>query len=102
MVQAAAEAIPVAGSPLKAAIGSLLQIIQITDVGCFSYFMELHSSHRTTDKESKQGSSRRPVLTSSSTVRLLIAATGAAGRARSSAESGLNKVSFHAQLKPCL
>jgi hypothetical protein len=57
MVQAAVEAIPVAGSPLKAAIGSLLQIIQITDVGRFSYFMVLHSYHRTTDKESKQGSS---------------------------------------------
>jgi hypothetical protein len=33
IVQAAAEVIPVAGSPLKAGIGGLLQIIQITDVG---------------------------------------------------------------------
>jgi hypothetical protein len=38
MVQAAAEAIPVAGSPLKAAIGGLLQIIQIADVGRMFYF----------------------------------------------------------------
>jgi hypothetical protein len=33
MVQAAAEVIPMAGSPLKAAIGGLLQIIQIVNVG---------------------------------------------------------------------
>jgi hypothetical protein len=38
MVQAAAGAIPVAGSPLKAAISGLLQIIQITDVGRLSCF----------------------------------------------------------------
>jgi hypothetical protein len=38
MVQAAAGTIPVAGSPLKAAIGGLLQIIQIADVGRMFYF----------------------------------------------------------------
>ena len=37
MLQAAAEVIPVAGSPLKAAVGGLLQIIQIIDVGRLSY-----------------------------------------------------------------
>jgi hypothetical protein len=42
LVQAAAEVIPVAGSPLKAAIGGLLQIIQIIDVGCLSYRTAFH------------------------------------------------------------
>jgi hypothetical protein len=39
IVQAAAEVIPMAGSPLKAAISGLLQIIQITDVGRLTDFM---------------------------------------------------------------
>jgi hypothetical protein len=40
VVQTVAGAIPVAGSPLSAAIGALLQIIQITDVGRSSDFKE--------------------------------------------------------------
>jgi hypothetical protein len=38
IVQASAGVIPMAGSPLKAVIGGLLQIIQITDVGRLSDF----------------------------------------------------------------
>ena len=56
MVQAVAGVIPVAGTPLKAAIDGLLYIIQIIDVGPLALFRGIPSD-RIPDNQTKQGRS---------------------------------------------
>jgi hypothetical protein len=78
MVQAVAGAIPVVGTPLKATVDGSLYIIQIIDVGHL-FRMTAYLSDRVTDHQAQQGRSKSPSLASSSTVRVLIAGTSAAG-----------------------
>ena len=56
MVQAVAGVIPVAGTPLQAAVGGLLYIIQIVDVGPLALFRCIPSD-RISDNQAKQGRS---------------------------------------------
>ena len=56
MIQAVAGVIPVAGTPLKAAIDGLLYIIQIIDVGPLALFRGI-ASDRIPDNQTKQGRS---------------------------------------------
>lgn len=56
MLQAVAGVIPVAGTPLKAAVDSLLYIIQIIDVGRLAPFRSIPSDF-IPDNQAKQGRS---------------------------------------------
>lgn len=57
MVQAVAGAVPVAGTPLRAAVDGLLYIIQMIDVSYYLFWINVISSDRITDHQAQQGRS---------------------------------------------